>query len=372
MPRSESQIKVKAERSVVCRLSRELTPDEEARFDEFTGEGPHASYMQKTSWVNLAPSQLLRSFLFITCEERGSLILAGLARLAGLYRGRYLAKFQRGPVFKDTALLDRALPHVLAALREAGACTAVMNPRWQDGGAEEVEAVFASHGMRKLPERDQSMYTATALVDLEPSEDEIFARFERRCRKDIRRGVKKGVTVRPAATEDEARLVRGRRRELAALRDFEDLGQPDLVDQWRSFQENGDGSLLLAEAQGQVLAGLAVATEGSRAVARSGGGPPILPAVPRMHNLIWEAMREFKARGCITFDLAGVLDGKSSDKAGERRDFFKMSFNPKIVRLVPMYCAALRPVDHAVFFRAWRWYRRTPLKKILGPAFRRG
>jgi lipid II:glycine glycyltransferase (peptidoglycan interpeptide bridge formation enzyme) len=70
------------------------------------------------------------------------------------------------------------------------------------------------------------------------------------------------------------------------------------------------------------------------------------------------------------FDLAGVTDEKHSDDGGEKRDFFKQAFNPRIVKLVPSYCAALRPLEHAVFFNAWRWYRHTPLKKIAGRLLR--
>jgi hypothetical protein len=77
-------------------------------------------------------------------------------------------------------------------------------------------------------------------------------------------------------------------------------------------------------------------------------------------------MRVFRDRGCTVYDLAGVTEGGVTDEGGRRRDFFKKAFNPRIVRLVPSYCAALRPAEHALFFNAWRWYRRTPLKKFAG------
>jgi len=364
--------RAKERRPLVCSLSSNLTAEEAARLDAFTDSGPHASYMQKTSWVDLSPSRRLRHFLFLTCAEGGELRVAGLARLTKLWAGRYLARFQRGPVFNEIEHFDRALPYILKALREAGVCTAIMNPRWENDGARDVESLLASHGMMRMSARDQSMYTSTALVDLNRREEEIFESFERRCRKDIRRGVKKGVTVRPAANEEEARLVRGRREELVALRNFESFGHPDLVDQWRAFQKNKDGLLLLAEAEGQVIAGLAVAKEGDRAVARGGGAPPILPAVPRLHNLLWESMRLFKERGCTVYDLAGALDQESADAAEKNRDFFKQAFNPRIVQLVPAYCAALNPTEHAVLFNAWRWYRRSPLKKVAGKLLRSG
>jgi lipid II:glycine glycyltransferase (peptidoglycan interpeptide bridge formation enzyme) len=153
---------------------------------------------------------------------------------------------------------------------------------------------------------------------------------------------------------------------------MDELGQPDMVDQWRSFKAAEDGVLLLAEAQGRILGGLAVVREGHRAMARSGGTLPILPKLPRMHNLIWESMRIMKARGCTEYDLAGLPDDPNYVKEDERRrEQFKLAFNPRIVKLVPIYCAALRPLDHAVLFTTRQWYRGSAISRLIGPRLSR-
>ncbi len=357
---------------VVCRLEDGLEPGQAARFDEFGSAGDHASYMQTTAWVELAPSTTLRRFAYLTCEEGGRLTVTGLVRLTRLFPGRYLAKLQRGPVFHDIEAFDRALPRIFDALRSRGACTVLMNPRWEDEGARKVEQVLAAHGMRQLAREEQVMHSTTGLVDLQRPEDEIFGGFQKRCQRDIKRAVKKGLVVRHAESEGEAALLRRRRKELAELRNIDDLGQPDLVDQWRSFNEGEKGVLLLAEAEGQVIGGLAVACEGERAVIRGGGAMPILPKLPRTHNLIWESMRILKADGCTAFDLAGMPDDEDIEEDERRRQKFKEAFNPRIVKLVPTYCAPLRAFDHAVLFSARQWYRRSPLRRLISPLLRRG
>ena len=356
---------------IVCRVQDSLTPEEAERFDGFTSAPPHASYMQATSWVELVPVTRLQRFVFLTCEEDGRLTVAGLARLTRLFPGRYLARFQRGPVFHEIEPFKRALPHILRALRDAGVCTLLMNPRWEEDGALEVEGVLASAGMRKLPSADQYAHSTTGLVDMDKPEEEILAGFQDRCRRDIKRAVKKGLVIRPAASEKEADTIRDRRRELATLRNIDELGQPDLVDQWRSFQGREDGVLLLAEAEGQIIGGLAVVREGDRAIIRGGGALPLLPKLPRTHNLIWESMRMLRADGCRTYDLAGMPDDDEVPEDEKRRQMFKLAFNPRIVKLVPIHCAALRPLEHAVLFRARQWYRRSSLRRRLGPLLSR-
>jgi peptidoglycan pentaglycine glycine transferase (the first glycine) len=359
-------------REVMCRIEPALTPEAAARFDGFTSASRYASYMQTTAWTDLAPTTRLHRFVFVTCEEAGRITVAGLARLTHLFPGRYLARFQRGPVFNETELFRRALPHILKELRAAGVCTVLMSPRWEDDGAREVEGIMTALGMRKLPRDQQPAHSTTGIVDLDRPEEEIIAGFQSRCRRDIRRAERKGLVVRPAETEEEADVARDRRRVLAEIRNMDELGQPDMVDQWRSFKGSEDGVLLLAEAQGSILGGLAVVREGQRAMARSGGTLPILPKLPRMHNLIWESMRIMKARGCREYDLAGLPDNASDVKEDERRrEHFKLAFNPRIVRLVPIYCAALRPFEHAMLFTARQWYRRSPISRLIGPRLSR-
>jgi lipid II:glycine glycyltransferase (peptidoglycan interpeptide bridge formation enzyme) len=225
--------------------------------------------------------------------------------------------------------------------------------------------------MHKLVQAGASIHSTTGQVSLRESVDAIFEGFEKRCQKDIKRAARKGLLIRQAVTEEEAKQLRDLRREMAAQKNLDDSGQPDLLDQWRSFREDEEGVFLLAEAEGRLIGGLAVVKEGGRAVIRGGGTLPILTKIPRTHNLIWESMRLMRDKGCEVYDLAGMPDDEGIEEDERRRQVFKLAFNPKIVKLVPTYFAVLRPIDHALFFRARQWYRRSSLRRLVAPLLKR-
>jgi len=357
--------------ALTCELREFLSPEEAARFDAFVNSAPYTSATQRSSWIELSPKLPGGKFAFLICRRGEEILVAGLCRMVTLLPGRYAARFNRGPIFNQIEAFDLALPSILKRLRQAGVCAAFMNPRWEDEEAEKVEEVMRAHGMKKVSASEEIGHTATGIVSLEGSEEEIFAGFEDRCRRDIKRGVKKGIVVREACSEQEARAAQGIRKELARARGMDDIGQPDLVDLWRVFKERGEGVLLVAEAEGKILGGLAVSKDGDRAIIRGGGTVPVLKKIPRTHNLIWESMRIMKSRGCRRYDLAGMAVGEAADEGERRRQFFKRAFNPRIVRLVSTHVAVLNAFEHLTLYRLRRAISRSPLRKAVAAVLRR-
>jgi hypothetical protein len=64
-------------------------------------------------------------------------------------------------------------------------------------------------------------------------------------------------------------------------------------------------------------------------------------------------------------------DGETEDAGARNREQFKMAFNPRLERLVPTHVKSLKPVSHAILFRARQAYRSSQLKSYIGPALRR-
>ena len=362
--------------TIRCYLTDHVDADAATHVDAFVTASPYPSQLQRPSWVELAPTSRLQRFVYLRCEADGELVLTALVRLTCVFPGRYLAVMQRGPIFRDVADLDAALPAVMRTLREAGACTLLMNPRWEDAGAEEVKTVLRAHGGTPLPRGRSPMHSATGLVDLTRAEDDILAGFHKRGRKDIARAVRRGLVVRRVETEEDAHRLRALRVAMSERKGLEDGGQADLVAQWHALHSKKaeEGVGLVAEVEGEMVGGLVVGREGDRAIIRGGGSLPVRSRIPRLHNLYWEAMRHMKAQGCREFDVAGLPDPESNGEVSEderNRAFFKMTFNPRSVRLVPVHVVALRPVSHALLFRARQWYRRSPVRRVVGPLLAR-
>jgi lipid II:glycine glycyltransferase (peptidoglycan interpeptide bridge formation enzyme) len=152
--------------------------------------------------------------------------------------------------------------------------------------------------------------------------------------------------------------------------DYDVGGLPGMTTQWRMVQELG-GVFLLAELQGQVIGGHVVIRHHDTAFWLTLATSDDYPEVPRSYPLLWEAMRRAKAMGCKSYDMAGLPDGEPENAGAKNRQQFKMAFNPRLERLVPVFVKSLRPVSHAILFRARQAYRNSRIKTFVGPVLRR-
>lgn len=352
-----------------CRLSDNLTGDEAAELDAFLSHCDAAAHMQRVIWPEIAAASRLHRFRYLTCHEDGRILLAGIVRFTQLFPGYHLAALFRGPVFSEISHLDRCLPHVHGLFKDTGAIAVLANPMWADEGADRVSAVLASHRFRPISRVNDPMYRLTGYVDLSPPEDEIFASLKYRCRRHIRGAAKKGLVVRPARDAADVERFRSLLAEFKVYKDLDLDGWPDLVDQWRYVGAHG-GVFHLAEFESQLIGGHVAFGEGKRAALKTLASLPGLPQIPRSYNLIWEAIRDLKRQGFTELDLGGLDERTLYGDQASGREFFKLAFNPRIARLVPLHVCALRPVPYTLLFHARQAYRRAGIRRIIGPMMR--
>ena len=172
---------------------------------------------------------------------------------------------------------------------------------WEDepallGGARPLKARPASRAIQ--PRR-------TLVVDLTPPEAEILARMKQKTRYNIRLAGRKGVVVRPSQdiAAFHALMQTTAQRDRFAVHSLDYYRQA-----WALFHPLGACELLMAEYQGQPLAGLMVFAWGKRAWYLYGASGNRERNRMPAYLLQWEAMRWAKARGCTTYDLWGVPD----------------------------------------------------------------
>jgi lipid II:glycine glycyltransferase (peptidoglycan interpeptide bridge formation enzyme) len=359
------------DRGLVCNLAERLDADGRAEFDHFVGASPCHTYYQSALWPTWSPTSSLQRFRYLTARHNGALAAAGVVRFTSLAPWRFLASMMRGPVVHDVEMLDLLLPLITKAVTRAGACSLLINPLFAGDDALQVSAILARHGFSPTPPDQQPVHTTTGLIDLEPSEDEIFASFKSRGRRQIRQAQKHGVIVREAVGEADVARLQAVFDAFAAKRaDYDVGGLPGMTTQWRMVQELG-GVFLLAELQGQVIGGHVVIRHHDTAFWLTLATSDDYPEVPRSYPLLWEAMRRAKAMGCKSYDMAGLPDGEPENAGAKNRQQFKMAFNPRLERLVPVYVKSLRPVSHAILFRARQAYRNSRIKTFVGPVLRR-
>ena len=274
-------------------------------WDDFVAAHPNGHILQTARWAQLksAFGWTAQRAELRTIPSPDAPILGGASIL---YRrlpwGQKIAYVPKGPVV-DWAAPDQAravLTMARAFGKKAHAALLKIEPELPD--SPEVSARMASYGFIRSAQRVQPL--STIHIDLAADEETILSRMKPKWRYNIRLAERKGVSVREGTAAD-----------LPAIQKLMDVtGERDGFGVHNAeyhaaataiFQPAGLMTWLLAEAEGEMLAAIAVFALGTRAWymwgASGESGRNLMPN----HALQWAAMRWAKARGCTTLRPVG-------------------------------------------------------------------
>jgi peptidoglycan pentaglycine glycine transferase (the first glycine) len=171
--------------------------------------------------------------------------------------------------------------------------------------APQVAELLRARGW--LPSTQQIQFANTVLLDLVPTEEELLAGMKQKSRYNTRLARRRGVTVR-CGTSADLDLFYDLYAETAERDGFPIRPRDYYLDAWSSFLDLGRLRLLLAEVEGEAVAGLILLTFGPTAWYMYGASSD--RHRERMPNnlLQWEAIRQARAAGCRLYDLWGAPD----------------------------------------------------------------
>jgi len=168
-----------------------------------------------------------------------------------------------------------------------------------------IRDLLQRRGWRLSPEQIQ--FKNTVLLDLTVGEETLQARMKPKTRYNIRLGARRGVSVRPGGLEDLATFYRLYRitseRDGFVIRPF-----AYYHDVWSQFITARRAHLLLAELEGEPIAGLLMFVFGQTAWYMYGASDNTHREVMPNHLLQWEAIRLAKQLGCTRYDMWGAPD----------------------------------------------------------------
>jgi peptidoglycan pentaglycine glycine transferase (the first glycine) len=184
----------------------------------------------------------------------------------------------------------------------------------------------------------------TILLDLTVDEETLLARMKEKWRYNIRLAARKGVTVRQAQTVED---VQAWYRLLQTTGERDEFGIHTLdyyLQAWRIFVPRGQMRLLLAEYNGQLLAGIFVGLMAKQAVYLYGASSNELRHLMPNYLLQWEAIRWAKQQGAAQYDLWGIpeTDDEHESMAGVYR--FKSGWGGEVVRFVGGFERIYHPI----------------------------
>jgi len=235
----------------------------------------------------------------------------------------------------EKAIFIKIDPEVLLGFGIPGSMDEKVNP-----GGTLVADELTSRGWQFS--QDQIQFRNTVWLDLSGTEEDLLARMKQKTRYNIRLAEKKGVTVRAGTIEDLPAVYRIYAE--TSVRDgFVIRPESYYLRVWQYFMDAGLAEVLLAEVDGELVAGLILFFTGSRAWYLYGMSRQAYRDRMPNYLLQWQAIQRAKARGCTQYDLWGAPDSfdESDSMWGVFR--FKEGLGGQVARFIGAWDYSPRP-----------------------------
>lgn len=294
----------------------------------------NGSFLQTTAWSEVKGKWGWDSKR-VGIESNGMLVAGIQILFRALPLGFTIAYAPRAPltVNDNPKLLETLFQAVHRLCRRQRAILLTIEPDWQLPTERTTELIRAA--FRPAPATVQP--SATIMVDLQGSEEEILAQMHQKWRYNIRLAGRKEVTVRIGNETDIPTFhaltqVTGERDEFAVR------PAQYYTDVYRAF--GPQARLFVAEYEGKALGAIMVVTTGDTATYLYGASSNEERQRMPNHALQWAAIQQAKADGCRWYDFWGIPPEVPEDGNVEEPGTgglwgvfrFKQGFGGKVVK----------------------------------------
>jgi peptidoglycan pentaglycine glycine transferase (the first glycine) len=342
--------------SAICSLDR---TEDQAGWDRFVAGAPGGHVLQSWAWGELKARFGWRVQRLSAGAAAAQVLFrplpAGLGTIAYVPKGP-LADFDDESTVRD--LLDTIRP---VARQQRAACLKIEPNREEDPRLDEQ---LRALGFCRSPQTVQPQ--RTILVDLDAGPEAILGRMKQKTRYNLRLAERKGVAVRSGDKADLPAFYE--LMKCTSQRDgFAIHSRAYYETVHHFFVSRGYGRLLLAEYEGQLLAGLVVLAFGDTAIYMYGASSDEERQRMPTYLLQWEAMLWACEQGCRTYDLWGVPDeDEATLEAGftHRSDGlwgvyrFKRGFGGRLLRTAGAWDLIYAPLHYRLYTAAVKWLNR--------------
>jgi lipid II:glycine glycyltransferase (peptidoglycan interpeptide bridge formation enzyme) len=331
--------------------------EDPAEWDGLLHSLPAAHLLQSWTWGELKSRFGWTPFRIAWTDPSGT--LSGAAQLLlRTERGLTLAYCPKGPVvdWGQPALRARLLSDLTGQARAQGAFVLKIDPEVPcgEGPGTAVKAELDEWGWRTAP--DPVQFRNTLLLDLRLTDEALLAGMKQKWRYNLRLAQRHGVHVREGGPSDLELLYR-MYAETSQRDGFVIRSREYYLDSWRTFMERGQAQPLIAEADGEPVAGLILYWFGKTGWYLYGMSTHLHREKMPNHLLHWEAIRWAKAHGCEAYDFVGAPDKLNEQDPMWGVYRFKEGFGGRFVETIGEWDYPLRPLQY--------WATRLVLPRLL-------
>ena len=278
------------------------------QWNDFVEQSVCCNITQSYEWGELAPHLGAEARRVGVVDDEGRLCAAMLvliSRVPVLRRTYFYAP--RGPIIDnpDSPAMAVLLNYVRAEAHKRGAFMLKIEPSVPDGDAQWLNAL-KRRGFRTTPYASHIRHEW--VLDIRPDEKAILAGMKEKWRYNVRLAGRKGVTIRRGQGQADLDAFY-RLYETTSERDqFFIHNKSHYQDVMRLYGEGDRAALLLAEYEGQAIAGIIVLRFGRWSWYMYGASSNEYRNLMPNHLLQWNGMQWAKERGCWYYNFRGIPD----------------------------------------------------------------
>ena len=337
---------------------------------------PGAHILQTWQWGQFKSAYGWRPESLAWRDEHGTVHAAALALTRAVPGGLKVIYLPRGPLldWSNLPLRAQVLADVERLAQRRGVIFVKIDPevilgRGVPGAADDCVDPTGAQVVQEWQQRgwressEQIQFRNTACLDLSGNEADWLARMKSKSRYNLRLSERKTVNIHVGGEADLSTLHRIYAE--TSVRDgFVIRHETYYTTLWRQFMQAGMAQPLVAEVEGEVVAGLMLFHFARRAWYLYGMSRDAHRDKMPNYGLQWEAMRRAKAAGCELYDLWGAPEvfDESDSLWGVFR--FKEGLGATVLRTPGAWDFTARPLFYHLYTRV--------LPKILDIMRRRG
>lgn len=311
-------------------------------WDEFVKSHPESNFLQSWDFYEFhlkRGKKIVRRLAYDGDKIVGA--YAGVVETAK--RGKYMA-IAGGPIldWANKKLVCEVFDDIRRQGSDAGCVFVRVRPQLEL--SDKSLKLMAELGLKKAP-----MYLSVefaGVLDLEKSEEEILAGASQGFRRKLRKASKNDIEI-TAETSDEAIAEFCRLEKLHAERQkYVAFSSEFLKKQFEAFREGGEVLIWTARKDGETLAQNFMIFYGPEASYHYGVSSELgtkYSAAPLLHM---EAMKEARKRGCIRYNLWGIVEPEEKSHRFYGVSEFKRSFGCEELRYTPAHDMILKPLAY--------------------------
>lgn len=291
---------------------REIKADESREWDDFVAAADNGHLFQSWGW-----GEFKRRYGWLPVRlayVRDGQIAGAAQVLLRSVAGFSLAYVPRGPVVPgDQPDMYRNLLRAIHQVsRRRHSIFLKIQPN--EPCNAEMDRFLRELGFLRSPHMVDAR--ATMFVDLRGGSDAVFARLPKQTRYNIRLAERRGVTVRHAQNDSDLERFHELMSETGERAQFRVRSLGYYRDMLDHFRQLGQAELLLAEIDGQVIAGMMRFAFGPEGMCLFGGSTRDYSREKPNYLLQWKAMQWCMERGCTRYDLWGIPEEAVEEEAG--------------------------------------------------------